>query len=117
MTQPKLHVRTGDTVRVISGNYRGVTGQVIRTIPSRGLVVVSDVNMRKHHKRPSATSTGEVREGGIFTYETPIRASNVMLVCPHCDEPTRFGRRHDADGTIERICKRCNNPIPTPGGR
>jgi large subunit ribosomal protein L24 len=115
MTQPKLHVRTGDTVKVLSGNYRGVTGQVIRTIPSRGLVVVGDVNMRKHHKRPSASSTGEVREGGIFTYEAPIRASNVMLMCPHCDEPARINRRHDADGTIERICKRCDNPIPTAG--
>jgi large subunit ribosomal protein L24 len=115
MTQTKLHVRTGDTVKVIAGNYAGVTGQVTRTIPARGLIVVQDVNMRKHHKRPSATSTGEVREGGIFSYEAPIRASNVMLMCPHCDEPTRVNRRHDADGTIERICKRCENPIPTAG--
>ncbi len=115
MTQRKLQVRTGDTVRVIAGNYRGATGTVLRTIPARGMVVVEDVNMRKHHKRPTATPQGEPREGGIFTYEAPIAASNVMIVCPHCDEPTRVRRRHDADGTIERICRRCDNPIPTAG--
>jgi len=112
MTQRKLNFRTGDTVKVIAGNYDGVTGQVLRTIPSKGLVVVQDVNMRKHHQRPTATAQGDVREGGILTYEAPIQASNVMLVCPHCDEPTRISRRHDADGTVERICKRCDNPIP-----
>jgi large subunit ribosomal protein L24 len=115
MTQRKLQVRTGDTVRVIAGNYEGATGQVTRTIPSKGLVVVQDVNMRKHHKRPTANRQGDVTEGGIITYEAPIQASNVMLVCPHCDEATRVSRRHDADGTIERLCKRCGNPIPTAG--
>jgi len=114
MTQPKLNVRTGDTVKVIAGNYEGVTGQVVRTLPSRGKIVVRDVNMRKHHTRPTPSSDGTgVNPGGILTYEAPIQASNVMLVCPHCDEPTRISRRHDEDGTIERICKRCDNPIPT----
>ncbi len=112
MTQRTLNLRTGDTVQVIAGNYRGAKGQILRAIPSKGLVVVQDVNMRKHHKRPSANAQGGVTEGGILTYEAPIRVSNVMLVCPHCDEPTRVIRRHDADGTIERICKRCDNPIP-----
>ena len=113
--QKKLNVRTGDTVQVISGNYRDARGQVLRTIPSKGLVVVQDVNMRKHHKRPSANAQGGVTEGGIMTYEAPIQASNVMLVCPHCDEATRVTRRRDADGTIERICKRCDSPIPAAG--
>jgi len=112
MTQKKLGMRTGDTVQVIAGNYRGATGQILRTIPSKGLVVVRDVNMRKHHKAPAANPQG-VTEGGIVTYEAPIRACNLMLVCPHCDEPTRVTRRHDADGTVERICKRCDNPIPS----
>ncbi|MCG8467226.1 MAG: 50S ribosomal protein L24 [Gemmatimonadetes bacterium] len=111
MTRNRLNVRTGDTVRVIAGNYSGATGQVLRTIPAKGQVVVADVNMRKHHRRPTQRDP----EGGIMTFEAPIRASNVMLVCPHCDEPTRVSRRHDEDGTIERICKRCDNPIPTAG--
>jgi large subunit ribosomal protein L24 len=96
---------------VIAGNYRGVTGQVLRTIPSRKAVVVDGVNMRKRHQRPSLQNP----EGGIVTFEAPIAASNVMLVCPHCEEPARYGTRRDADGTVERLCKRCGDPIPTAG--
>lgn len=108
MSQNNLHVRTGDQVKVIAGNYRGATGQILRTIPSERRVVVDGVNMRKRHRRP----TRENPEGGIMTFEAPIHASNVMLMCPHCDEPSRTATRRDPDGTIERICKRCENPIP-----
>lgn len=109
MTRPKLHVRKGDRVMVIAGVYEGATGQVLRAIPSKGTVVVDGVNMRKRHRRP----TPQNPEGGIITFEAPIAASNVMLVCPHCDRPTRYDSRRDADGTVERLCKRCGNPIPT----
>ena len=110
MTQNKLHVRKGDRVKVISGNYRGATGQVLRTDPDRRRVVVDGVNMRKRHQAP----TRENPEGGIMTFEQPIHASNVQLVCPHCDEGVRTGTKRDADGTAERLCKKCGNPIPTP---
>lgn len=108
MSQNKLHVRKGDRVKVVSGNYKGATGQVLRTEPSRRRVVVDGVNMRKRHQAP----TRENPEGGIMTFEQPIDVSNVMLVCPHCDEPSRTGRKRDAEGEAERICKRCGNPIP-----
>jgi len=108
MSQNKLHVRSGDRVKVISGNYRGATGQILRTIPDERRVVVDSVNMRKRHQQP----TQENPEGGIVSFEAPIDVSNVMLICPHCDEPSRTGTRVDADGTKERICKRCENPIP-----
>ena len=111
MARGKLKVRTGDTVQVIAGNYAGARGRILRTIPPKGLVVVQDVNMRKHHRQPSANAKGGVTEGGIVTYEEPVRASNVMLVCSRCDAPVRVRRRRDADGTIERICKRCGDPI------
>lgn len=109
MTQNQLHVRKGDRVKVIAGNYKGATGQVLRTEPSRRRVVVDGVNMRKRHRGP----TRENPEGGIMTFEQPIHVSNVMLLCPHCDEPARTVRQRDADGTVERLCKRCGNPIPT----
>lgn len=109
MAQNKLHVRKGDRVKVISGNYKGATGQVLRTEPSRDRVVVDGVNMRKRHQAP----TRENPEGGIMTFEQPIHVSNVMLLCPHCDEPARTGHRRDADGSVERLCKRCGDPIPT----
>jgi large subunit ribosomal protein L24 len=110
MGREKLHVRKGDRVEVVAGNYRGARGQVIRSIPSQRRVVVDGVNMRKRHQRPSPQNP----EGGIVTFEAPIAASNVMLVCPHCDEAARVGRRRDPDGTVERICKKCGEPIPTP---
>ena len=103
-------------VKVLSGNYRGATGQVTRTIPSKGLVVVEGVNMRKHHKRPSASSTGEVQEGGIFTYEAPIHVSNVMLVCPR--SATNLPAYTDGMTPTARSsasASRCGNPIPTAG--
>lgn len=103
----RLHVRKGDRVMVIAGNYKGVTGQVIRSLPHQGKVVVDGVNMRKRHQQPSQRNP----EGGIVTFEAPIDASNVMLMCPHCESPTRFSTRRDADGTLERLCKRCGNPI------
>lgn len=111
MTRNKLHVRRGDRVTVIAGNYKGATGQVLRAIPDRGLVVVDGVNMRKRHQRPSPQNP----EGGIVTSEMPISASNVMLLCPHCDQAARYRTRRDPDGTVERLCKRCENPIPSAG--
>lgn len=108
MTQKKLHVRRGDRVQVMAGNYRGATGQVLRALPAEGRVVVEGVNIRKRHQRPSQRNP----EGGIISFEAPISASNVMLICPHCDRPSRTSRRRDPDGTVERLCKRCGNPIP-----
>lgn len=105
-----MHVRRGDQVAVISGNYRGERGRVLRVNPERESVVVEGINMRTRHQRPSQANP----EGGIVTFEAPLAASNVMLICPHCDEPARTRMRHDPDGTLERLCVRCANPIPSP---
>ena len=104
-----MNVRRGDQVAVVAGNYRGSRGRVLRVIPRRNRVVVEGINMRTRHQRPSQANP----EGGMVTFEAPLHASNVMLVCPHCDEPARTRMRHDADGTLERLCIRCGNPIPT----
>jgi len=105
-----MQVRTGDQVAVIAGNNKGSEGRVIRVEPLRNRVVVEGVNMRTRHQRPSQANP----EGGIVTFEAPIHASNVMLLCPHCKAPSRVHRRHDADGTLERLCVRCETPIPVP---
>jgi len=106
----KLHVRRGDQVQVIAGNYKGARGQVLRAIPAKNKVVVEGVNMRKRHQAPTQANP----EGGIITFEAPIDASNVMLIDPSTDEPTRFRVRIDADGTKERISTKSGNPIPRP---
>lgn len=108
MTLNKLHVRRGDQVQVLSGNYKGARGQVLRTIPAKNQVVVEGVNVRKRHQAPSQ----ENPEGGIITFEAPIHASNVMLIDPTSDDPSRFRIRIDDDGTKERIAVRSGNPIP-----
>jgi large subunit ribosomal protein L24 len=109
-TRKKLHVRRGDRVKVIRGNYVGLEGTVLRVLPKKGRVVVEGVNMRKHHTRPTEANP----EGGIMEYEEPIHASNVMLIDPATDEPTRFRTRVEEDGTKERISVKSGNPIPKP---
>lgn len=104
----KLHVRRGDRVRVIRGNYSGLEGTVLRVLRNENRVVVEGVNMRKHHTRPSEANP----EGGIMEYEEPIHASNVMLIDPTTDEPTRYRTRVEDDGTKERISTKSGNPIP-----
>jgi len=104
----KVHVRRGDRVKVIRGNFAGAEGTVLRVLPDRSRVVVEGVNMRKHHTRPSEANP----EGGIMEYEEPIHASNVMLVDPSTGEPTRYRSRIEEDGTKERISTKSGNPIP-----
>ena len=107
----KVHVRRGDRVRVIRGNFAGMEGTVLRVLPKENRVVVEGVNLRKRHRRPSPDNP----EGGIITFEAPIHASNVMLIDPTTGEPTRVRKRIAADGTKERISVRSGNPIPRPG--
>jgi large subunit ribosomal protein L24 len=107
----KLHVRRGDRVRVIRGNFAGQEGTVLRVETKTGRVVVEGLNMRKRHMRP----TQDNPEGGIVTFEAPIHASNVMLIDPSSGEPTRIRQRVDADGTKERISARSGNPVPRTG--
>lgn len=102
----KLHVRKGDLVQVISGNFRGQRGKVLRVLTGNGRVVVEGVNLRKKHVRATPQA-----EGGIITFEAGIHSSNVLPVCPHCDRPVRVRRHRDAEGRMERLCVRCGKPI------
>ncbi len=104
----KVHVRRGDRVKVIRGNYAGMEGTILRVLPKENRVVVEGVNMRKHHARPTEANP----EGGIMEYEEPIHASNVMLIDPSTGEPSRYRTHMEADGTKERISVRDGNPIP-----
>lgn len=104
----KLHVRRGDQVRVIRGNFAGQEGAVLRVLPAESRVVVEGVNLRKRHQRPSQ----ENPDGGIVTFEAPIHVSNVMLIDPSTGEPSRTRARIESDGTKERVATRSGNPIP-----
>ncbi len=106
----RVHVRKGDRVKVIRGNFAGQEGTVLRTLPKENRVVIEGINLRKRHMRPSQ----ENPEGGIVTFEAPIHASNVMLLDPSTDEPTRVRHHVDEDGTKERISVRSGQAIPEP---
>lgn len=98
-------VKKGDTVEVITGEDRGIRGEVLRIYPKDNRVVVSGVNVVKKHQRPIRAGRGEVQPG-IIEFEGPIHLSNVMPVCPGCNEPTRVGFTKE-DGVKVRVCKKC----------
>lgn len=115
-------IKKGDTVQVITGNEIGARGEVekvlvdwyvdrdnrrVRRNPDGDKLVVRGVNIRKKHQRPiSQTRT----QTGIIEREAPVHISNVMLVCPNCDEASRVGFRIEGDKKM-RFCKRCGTPI------
>lgn len=106
----RIHIVKGDRVKVIRGNFREMEGTVLRVDRKQGRVVVEGVNMRKKHQRP----TQDNPEGGIISLEMPIDVSNVMLIDPTSDEPSRIRVRVEKDGTRERIAVKTGNPIPRP---
>ena len=84
----KLNVRKGDTVQVISGKDRGLKGKVIQAYPDSNKVLVEGANRIKRHTRVTRTQRG-AQSGGIITQEAPVHVSNVQVVCPGCDKPSR----------------------------
>ena len=96
------HVRKGDTVMVVAGKERGKKGKVLRVLKDKGRVLVEHINMIKKHQRP----TQKLRQGGIIEREGTIHLSNVMLVDPQTDKPTRVGVRALADGRKARVARR-----------
>ena len=96
------HVRKGDTVVVVAGKERGKRGKVLRVLTAKGRVLIEKLNMIKKHQRP----TQKLRQGGIIEREGPIHLSNVMLVDPQTDKPTRVGMRSLADGKKARVARR-----------
>jgi large subunit ribosomal protein L24 len=107
-----MKIRKNDTVLVTAGKDRGKTGRVLRTEPGRRRVYVEGMNMVKRHQRPrSVKDTQKSAEaGGIIDKEGPIDVSNVMLVDPTDNKPTRVGMRVK-DGKRERYAKRTGSAI------
>ena len=102
-----LSVKKGDNVQVMTGKDAGVTGRVILTIPKDQRVLVEGVNRIKKHTKITTNQRG-AQSGGIVTQEAPVHVSNVLVVCPACDKPTRVGHRRDEAGKNVRVCRRCD---------
>ena len=97
-----MKLRTSDNVLVIKGRDRGKQGAITHILLDKRKVVVEGVNVVVRHTK----STGTVRQAGIIQKEMPLHAANVMLICTHCNRPTRVGSRMLADGTKARVCTR-----------
>ena len=102
-----LHVKKGDSVIVLSGKDKGKKGKIIAAMPKEGKVIVEGVNIATKHKKPRT----QTDPGGIVHQETPIYACKVMHVCPKCGKPTRPSVEILSDGTRQRVCKLCKEPV------
>ena len=91
---PKLRIKKGDLVQVISGKDRGVKGKVIEVVPDAERIIVEGVNRIKKHTKIGQNARG-AKTGGIITTEAPIHVSNVMIIDPEDGRPTRIGHRKE----------------------
>jgi large subunit ribosomal protein L24 len=103
--QKKLHIKVGDTVKVLSGEARGQEGKVQSIDRNKERAVVEGVNVVKRHTKPSAANP----QGGIVEKEAGLHISNLMLV--HNGEATRVGRRENKDGKLVRFAKKTGEEI------
>lgn len=100
--QPKLHIKKGDTVKVIAGDDKGKQGKVLEVHSDKNRAVVEGVNIITKHEKPSAGKP----EGGIKKTEASIHISNLMLVDPASGKLTRVGRKLDDKGKLQRYSKK-----------
>ena len=101
-----MRIKKGDTVKVLSGNDKGKTGEVLEVIPKTNKIIVKGVNVRKKHIKPK--KQGE--EGGIISAECAIHSAKVNVVCPKCWKATKIGYVEEK-GEKVRVCKKCGAKI------
>ncbi len=94
-----MKIKRDDTVFVISGNDKGKRGRVLRVFPEQDRIIVEGVRMMKKHTKPTQRDP----QGGIVEREAPLHVSNVMLVDPKSDEPTRVGRQRLGEGRLIEV--------------
>ncbi len=102
-----LDLRVGDPVLITAGSERGKRGVVVRTLSDQQRIVVGGINLHKRHQRAGERRGGTTAlQGGVVDFPAPIHYSNVQLVCPHCDRPTRITKRL-FDGRYAIVCHHC----------
>ena len=102
----KLKIKKGDNVVVITGRDKGKTGSVLRVDPKESRVLVQGINVVKRHNRPAAGQSG-----GIIEKELSLHISNVSLIDPKSNKPTRVGYKSLADGRKVRVARRSGEVI------
>ena len=97
-----MRIKKGDTVKILSGNDKGKTGEVLEIIPKTEKIIVKGVNVRKKHVK--ARKQGE--ESGILSIECAIHSSKANVVCPKCGKATRVQYKIEKDEKV-RVCQKC----------
>ncbi|ATW27126.1 50S ribosomal protein L24 [Candidatus Formimonas warabiya] len=103
MANPKVHVKKGDTVLVITGKDAGKKGKILEVQPKKSRVIVEGMNIVKRHTKPTQAAP----QGGIVEKEAAMASSNVMLFCPKCNKPTKIAKKEMPNGAFLRQCKHC----------
>ncbi len=103
-----MNIKKDDTVVVLAGKDKGKRGKVLSAIPAKKRVVVEGVNFATVHL--SAQKSGG-KDSGIIRREAAIHVSNVMRVCPKCNEPSRMGHKILEDGSKVAVCKKCGETL------
>ena len=104
-----MYIRTDDTVEILTGDDKGKRGKVLRVLREKNQVVVEGVNRVYRHLKPSRRNP----QGGRLSKEMPVNASNVALIDPQTNKPTRLGVKYLDDGTKVLIAKRSGATIRT----
>lgn len=104
----KICVKKGDTIAVLAGKDNGKKGKILHVFPKKNRVMVEGINFVKRHTRGDPRKG---QQGGIITRETSIHISNIMLICPNCNQPSRLGKIILNNGSKVRVCKKCNEII------
>ena len=102
-----FRLRKDDVVQVISGEYKGKSGRLIKVMPGKNRAIVEGINMVKRHTKPNPKN----QQGGIMEKEASVHLSNLMLKCPRTDEPTRVGVRVLENGRRVRFSKKAKESI------
>ena len=99
----KMHIKTGDTVMILSGKDAGKTGKVLEVSPAEGKVIVEGRNIATKHVK--ARKPGD--PAGLVKAEAAMYACKVVCVCPKCGKPTRIATKFYDDGKKDRMCAKC----------
>jgi large subunit ribosomal protein L24 len=112
-----MRIKKGDLVQILSGKDRGKQGKVLEARPKDGRVIVENLNMIKRHTKPrpirdsSRIGGPSIAPGGVIEKAAPVDVSNVMIVCPACDRPTRIGityKEIKGERVKIRVCRRAD---------
>ena len=102
-----LKIKKNDIVEVTKGKDKGKKGKVIELFAEKNKALVEGINLAKKHSR----QTRQDQKGGIISIEKPISIANIGYVCKSCNKPVKVGFKVAADGTKERVCKKCGGTI------